>query len=268
MRRRPRRRREEPAQTPAPELTETPQPSTPPSEAPSPAPGQKTGRLALIVDDCGQWIDTERGFIALQIPLTISVLPDVAYTGVVAREASNAGKGVMLHLPMETVSGMNPGPGKVTTEMSDPQITKQVEDDLAQVPLARGVNNHEGSKASADERVMRDVIGVLAEKGGLFFVDSRTSATSVGADDRAVAGRALGVARRISRQSQRRRLYRSTAPGSRADRAAHGAGHRHRASARDDARSGARDDPETEGFGHRVRAGARYGRKRAVMKPA
>ncbi len=134
----------------------------------------------MIVDDCGQWIDTERGFIALQIPLTMSVLPDVAYTGVVAREASDAGKGVMLHLPMETVSGMNPGPGKITTEMSDPQITKQVEEDLAQVPLARGVNNHEGSKASADERVMRDVIGVLAQKGGLFFVDSRTSAASVG----------------------------------------------------------------------------------------
>jgi len=171
---------EEPAQTPAPELTETPQPSAAPSEAASPAPGQKTARLALIVDDCGQWIETERGFIALQIPLTISVLPDVAYTGVVAREASDAGKGVMLHLPMETVSGMNPGPGKVTTEMSDPQITKQVEADLAQVPLARGVNNHEGSKASADARVMRDVIGVLAEKGGLFFVDSRTSAASVG----------------------------------------------------------------------------------------
>lgn len=171
---------EEPSAAPAPELTVTPQPSAAPSETASPAAGQKTGRLALIVDDCGQWIDTERGFIALQIPLTISVLPDVAYTGVVAREASNAGKGVMLHLPMETVSGMNPGPGKITTEMSDPQITKQVEDDLAQVPLARGVNNHEGSKASADERVMHDVIGVLAQKGGLFFVDSRTSAASVG----------------------------------------------------------------------------------------
>jgi uncharacterized protein len=171
---------EAPAATPAPELTQTPGAGATPSETASPPAGEKTARLALIVDDCGQWIDTERAFIALQIPLTLSVLPDVPYTGEIAREASNAGKGVMLHLPMETVSGMNPGPGKVTTEMSDPQITKQVEADLAQVPLARGVNNHEGSKASADERVMRDVIGVLAQRGGLFFVDSRTSAASVG----------------------------------------------------------------------------------------
>jgi uncharacterized protein len=151
-----------------------------PTALPSVSANPNAVKLAVIVDDCGQWIDTERGFIALDIPLTLSVLPDVPYAGVVAREASAAGKGVMLHLPMETLSGMNPGPGKVTTEMSDSQIATQVEADLAQVPFARGVNNHEGSKASADERVMRDVIGVLAQRGNLFFIDSRTNPASVG----------------------------------------------------------------------------------------
>jgi polysaccharide deacetylase 2 family uncharacterized protein YibQ len=136
-------------------------------------------KLALIVDDCGQWLDTERGFIALSIPLTMSVLPDVPYTSTIAREAADAGKGVMLHLPMETVSGMNPGPGKVTTEMSDDQIRAQVDDDLAQVPLAQGVNNHEGSKGSADARLMRDVVDVIAKHGNLFFVDSKTASNSV-----------------------------------------------------------------------------------------
>ncbi|HLX25855.1 MAG TPA: divergent polysaccharide deacetylase family protein, partial [Candidatus Cybelea sp.] len=116
----------------------------------------------------------------LGVPITFSVLPDVHYTATIAREASAAGMGVMLHLPMETVSGLNPGPGKVTTEMTDDQIVSQVQDDLAQVPLARGVNNHEGSKASADERVMHDVVGVLAKRGDLFFIDSRTSPQSVG----------------------------------------------------------------------------------------
>ncbi|MDQ2864696.1 MAG: divergent polysaccharide deacetylase family protein [Candidatus Eremiobacteraeota bacterium] len=136
-------------------------------------------KLALIIDDCGQWIGTERDFVALPIPLTLSVLPDVRYGGIIAREASGAGKGVMLHLPMETISGMNPGPGKVTTEMTDAQIAAQVESDLAQVPLASGVNNHEGSKASADPRVMRDVIGDISKHGSLFFIDSKTNAASV-----------------------------------------------------------------------------------------
>lgn len=159
-------------------------PSPSPSAAPTPSAlvtANPNGvKLALIVDDCGQWIDTERGFVALQIPLTLSVLPDVPYTGEISREAADAGKGVMLHLPMETLSGMNPGPGKVTTEMSDQQIAAQVEADLAQLPQARGVNNHEGSKATADRRVMRAVIGVLAQRGDLFFIDSRTNPASVG----------------------------------------------------------------------------------------
>jgi uncharacterized protein len=165
----------------APSPTATPSPAVaPPTLQPSASHAQHGARLALIVDDCGQWIDTERGFLALDIPLTMSVLPDVHYTATIAREAAAAGKGVMLHLPMETLSGLNPGPGKVTTEMTDAQIAAQVEDDLAQVPQAAGVNNHEGSKASADPRVMRDVIAVLAKHGNLFFVDSRTSAESVG----------------------------------------------------------------------------------------
>jgi polysaccharide deacetylase 2 family uncharacterized protein YibQ len=171
-----------PLPSPSPQASATPQSNATPvaTLSPRPAYSGKTAKLALIVDDCGQWIATERGFVALDVPLTLSVLPGVPYTGTIAREASNAGKGVMLHLPMETLSGMNPGPGKVTTEMTDAQIVAQVEADLAEVPLARGVNNHEGSKASADPRVMNDVIGVLAKRGGLFFIDSMTNAASVG----------------------------------------------------------------------------------------
>jgi hypothetical protein len=165
-------------------------PTAAPTASPTstPAANPNGPQLALIVDDCGQWIATERGFVALGIPLTLSVLPDVPYTNVIATEASDAGKGVMLHLPMETLSGLNPGPGKVTTEMSDAQIVAQVQSDLADVPLARGVNNHEGSKASADTRVMRAVIGVLAQHS-LFFIDSRTNVASVGE----ATARAMGV---------------------------------------------------------------------------
>ena len=172
--------------SPAPLSTSTANASPLPAVTKPPTAGAP--KLALIVDDCGQWIATERGFLALNIPLTMSVLPDVHYTATIASEAANAGKGVMLHLPMETESGLNPGPGKVTTEMTDAQIVAQVESDLAQVPLARGVNNHEGSKASADPRVMRDVIGVLAKRGDLFFIDSKTSAQSVGEQVAAGAG--------------------------------------------------------------------------------
>lgn len=188
------------AQTVAPQETAeatasgTETPAQPPTKSPSPLPSapraQTSGgaKLAIIIDDCGQWVDIERGYIALPIPLTLSVLPHVHATKEIADEAQAAGKGVMLHLPMETVSGMDPGPGKITTEMSDAEIAAQVADDLAAVPLAKGVNNHEGSKGSADERVMKDVIAALQKHGDLFFIDSRTSAASVGAQVAAAAG--------------------------------------------------------------------------------
>ena len=135
--------------------------------------------MAIIIDDCGQWLDTERSLIGLPIPLTLSVLPHVRYSEQIAQEAADAGKGVMLHIPMEPLSHVYPGPGEIKDAMTDDQVTKQTEDDVAQVPLAKGANNHEGSEASADDRVMKDVIAVL-KAHDLFFVDSRTSAKSVG----------------------------------------------------------------------------------------
>jgi polysaccharide deacetylase 2 family uncharacterized protein YibQ len=152
-------------------------PSASPAAPVSPAPGG--AQVAIIIDDCGQWLGTERSLIDLPIPLTLSVLPHVRYTAQIAQEAADAGKGVMLHIPMEPLSHAYPGPGEIKDAMTDDQVTKQTEDDVAQVPLAKGANNHEGSEASADDRVMKDVIAVL-KAHDLFFVDSRTNAKSVG----------------------------------------------------------------------------------------
>ena len=172
------------AATPA----ESPSPSPAPTVTATPTPNPRGPKLALIIDDCGQWVDIERGYIALPVPLTLSVLPYVHAAHEIAQEAHDAGKGVMLHLPMEPLSEIYPGPGEVKTSMTDAQIATQVQDDLAQVPLAQGVNNHEGSKATADPRVMRDVMQVLAQHGDLFFIDSRTNAASVGAQEASTAG--------------------------------------------------------------------------------
>jgi polysaccharide deacetylase 2 family uncharacterized protein YibQ len=157
------------------------------SPEPSATPAATGPRLAIIIDDCGQWPDTERGFIALPVALTLSVLPHVRYGGDIARDARAAGKGVMLHLPMEPRSGADAGPGKITVAMDDDAIAKAVQDDLASVPLAAGVNNHEGSRATADDRVMRAVVAVLAQRR-VFFIDSRTSTATVGERDATAAG--------------------------------------------------------------------------------
>ena len=175
-----------PQVTEAPKVAETPVPGAPSpvgllatsapvtSHAPS-----KSARLAIIIDDCGQWPVTERAFVALPFPVTLSVLPHVRFGSAIARDASAAGQGVMLHLPMQTISGEYPGPGTITTTMSDAAIRNEVASDLAELPQARGVNNHEGSLATQDARVMGDIADVLAQDGR-YFIDSRTSSASVG----------------------------------------------------------------------------------------
>jgi polysaccharide deacetylase 2 family uncharacterized protein YibQ len=176
------------APVPTPALgSATPAPSPAPSLSPKPAAPAGGARLALIIDDCGQWPETERGFIALPAPLTLSVLPHVRYGDAIARDAVAAGKGVMLHLPMEPRAKIYPGPGEISVAMNDAAIAAQVADDIASVPLAAGVNNHEGSRATSDDRVMREVSAVLAQRR-LFFIDSRTSAASVGERDAEAAG--------------------------------------------------------------------------------
>ncbi len=172
------------------EPSEAPEANTPAnttSAAPAATPRAGAPRLAIIIDDCGQWPGTEHGFIALPAALTLSVLPHVRYGTQIAHDADAVGKGVMLHLPMEPVSGADPGPGRITVAMSDDAIAAQVRDDLASVPLAAGVNNHEGSRATADDRVMRAVTAVIAERK-LFFIDSRTGSASVAERDAVAAG--------------------------------------------------------------------------------
>jgi hypothetical protein len=90
---------------------------------------------------------------------------------------------------------VRPGPGVLLRAQSDEQIGRMLEADLASVPGAVGVNNHMGSAATADPRVMRAVMRVLAQRR-LFFVDSRTTDETVGEAEAHAAG-VPAVSRRV-----------------------------------------------------------------------
>lgn len=137
--------------------------------------------VAIIIDDCGNNLAKDEQFLGLPAPLTLAILPLTAHGREIAQEAASAGKPIMLHLPMQPESSEhNPGPGAITTGMSDEQIAAQVERDLASLPPVPGANNHMGSKGTADPRVMRAVLGVFRQRR-LFFIDSETSNASIAA---------------------------------------------------------------------------------------
>jgi hypothetical protein len=149
------------------------------TETVTPAGPAHGARIALVIDDLGHDVAELRPLEALGVPVTYSVLPYEPQTPEVVAELRRRKAEILLHLPMEPVHGQNPGPGALLQGMSDGELREKTEAALKAVPGAVGVNNHMGSLLSSEEGPMNAVLGVLAEKS-LFFLDSRTSADSVG----------------------------------------------------------------------------------------
>ncbi len=136
-------------------------------------------RVALVIDDLGGSVDDLRPLVGLGVPVTYAVLPFEAETPQVVAELRRRNAEILLHLPMEPKNGANPGPGALLQRMTDDELRQRTIAALRAVPGAVGVNNHMGSLLSSEEGPMSTVLGVIAERR-LFFLDSRTSAESVG----------------------------------------------------------------------------------------
>jgi uncharacterized protein len=147
-------------------------------------------RLAIIIDDLGRDPSAAASVLALPFPLTASVLPNLQYSAEVADQAYRRGDHVMLHLPMEAESqsgAAQPEPVELRVGMNADQVRSIVASMLATVPHAAGVNNHEGSRATADPALMNALMPAIRARG-LYFIDSRTTAATVAYDSAESAG--------------------------------------------------------------------------------
>ena len=136
-----------------------------------------TGRLAIVIDDAGRDLDSQHIYEQMGIPLTLAVMPDQVHTRDAALSWCAHGLPVILHQPMESVSGIGMEPKVILTSMSDAAIRQMLRDSLSQLPEAIGINNHQGSKATIDARTMDIVMNELHHRG-LFFFDSHTNSTT------------------------------------------------------------------------------------------
>ncbi|MCD6184856.1 MAG: divergent polysaccharide deacetylase family protein [Deltaproteobacteria bacterium] len=148
-----------------------------PVSLPVPKKPDKTPQVAIIIDDIGYDRKIANKFIKLDVNLTFSVLPHSPFAKQIVDSARKNGIEIMLHLPMEPIEypRVNPGPGALLTSMSPDQLIKTLNDDLNFIPSIKGVNNHMGSKMTAESDRMNQIFSIL-KKRGLFFIDSRTTA--------------------------------------------------------------------------------------------
>jgi len=139
----------------------------------------KKGYLAIIIDDIGYNKYLEKNLIETSFPLTLAFLPHGLFTEEEMHEAKNKGKEILLHQPMQPISkSTNPGFGALYLNMTSVEIEHVFNNNLKEVYLATGVNNHMGSAFTSDKKQMKVFLELVREKG-LFFIDSMTHPDSV-----------------------------------------------------------------------------------------
>lgn len=136
-------------------------------------------RVAILVDDMGYNLEVGRQLLNLELHLSFSFLPQAPHTKELTTLASERGRTILVHLPMEPKDlSWKQEPQTLHVGETGGQLRAMTQRMLAAVPAATGANNHMGSRFTENRSGMREVLSVLKEQR-LFFIDSFTSAASV-----------------------------------------------------------------------------------------
>lgn len=154
------------------------------------------GHLAIVIDDVGRELHVLDKLVSLRFPLTFSVLPGAVYAPgaqLRLRADHRRYREIMLHLPMEPTDPAQMSAGREARETflrvdDGPAVLRaKLAEALARVPAAIGINNHMGSRLTANRAAM-DALMPEIRAHGLYFVDSRTTAETRAAEAAAGVG--------------------------------------------------------------------------------
>ncbi len=152
--------------------------------------------IAVVIDDMGMNRAMSARAVKLPADVTLSYLP---YADEVARQAAEArarGHELIVHVPMAPEGAADPGPHALYPTLPPDEIERRLDWALARFSGYVGINNHEGSRFTADLRGMDIVLSTLKRRG-LLFLDSRTTARTV----------APGLARRLDLPFAQRTVF-------------------------------------------------------------
>ncbi len=143
---------------------------------------EDTPMIAIVIDDLGLNKKLTQDVLSLPAPLTASFLYYADDLEKQTGMAHAAGHELLLHTPMEPINAnFNPGPLALRTDMSQEELKERLEIMLDSFSGYVGINNHMGSRFTADHHGMRIVMNEI-KKRGLLFLDSLTSHHSIASD--------------------------------------------------------------------------------------
>jgi polysaccharide deacetylase 2 family uncharacterized protein YibQ len=135
-------------------------------------------KIAIVLDDWGYNLKNVEGLFELDAPITLSILPGLPYSQLIARKAHANGNEVLLHLPLEPHENIPLEKETIMTAMTDKEVAETTDRLISSVPHLKGLSNHMGSKATEDKRLM-SIVFKRMKKRKLYFLDSLVTSRSV-----------------------------------------------------------------------------------------
>jgi polysaccharide deacetylase 2 family uncharacterized protein YibQ len=136
--------------------------------------------IAVVIDDMG--VDRQRTarVVALGAPLTVAFLTYAHDLPAQTAKARAAGHELLLHVPMEPGgSNVDPGPNVLLRDIESDELQRRIEWNLSRFDGYVGINNHMGSKFTADGPSMA-ILMLELKRRRLLFLDSRTTGATLG----------------------------------------------------------------------------------------
>jgi len=140
--------------------------------------GKAKGLIGIVLDDFGYNFNNVETLFSIGEPVTLSILPNLPYSGRIARAAARRNFEVILHLPLEPKEEASLEDGTLTTDMSEEEIRTSVSGYIEGLPGIKGVSNHMGSRATEDCDFMKVLLSEF-ETRGLYFLDNLVTRKSV-----------------------------------------------------------------------------------------
>lgn len=135
------------------------------------------GAIALIIDDVGLNSNRTKEFATLPGQLTLSFLPYAPNLEKQISVVRRAGHRIMAHLPMEPEGDSDPGPNALMIFHGRTELSGLIETNLAPFKDLVAINNHMGSKMTANRMSMSWVMEALRSRD-ILFVDSLTTGST------------------------------------------------------------------------------------------
>ena len=140
------------------------------------------GTICLVIDDFGYaYNQTIDDYFSMEKDFTVAIIPGHLYSESIGVIADSLGFETIIHMPMEPYAydSISEKDFILSELLNASEVEERINLAFLEIPTAVGMNNHQGSKATADLQLMKNVARSL-KKRNKFFLDSFTNPESRG----------------------------------------------------------------------------------------